>query len=556
MSLSLKPSHLKRYKQVLGLLMKYGQGDLVRQAPVVDDPLEYEAAPPIPPEAKELANDLENLGPTFIKLGQLISTRSDFVPASYMEALTRLQDNVGPFPYEKVEAIVSVELGARISRAFKDFDPEPVAAASLGQVHRATLRSGQQVAVKVQRPDVRETVAEDLDALAEIATLLDGHTDAGKRYQFGAMIEELRKSLLRELDYRLEADNLRLMRRNLSEFEKILIPAPVDDYSTGRVLTMEYVSGQKITKLNKVTFLEIDGRGLAEAVFQAYLHQILITGFFHADPHPGNLLLTPDHRVALLDLGMIARIGPNMQESILRLLLAMSEGQSDRAGEIAQRMGEERENFNEIGFRREISDLLSQQQDASIQSLQTGKVVMEITRISAEHGLRVPSELTMLGKTLLNLDIIGRTLDPTFDPNESIRRNASELMRKRTMKSLSPGNLLTTLLEAKELIEKLPSRINQFLELLSTNKLKVQVDAIDEEYLMTGLQKVANRITLGLILASLIMGASLLMRVETTFRIFGYPGLAMLLFLLATAGGLTLAFQILRSDTHKDSKKK
>ncbi len=551
MAFSFKPSHLKRYKDVTRLLIKYGHGDLVRQAPVIDDPLDYEARPPIPPEAKELADDLEKLGPTFVKLGQLISTRSDFVPAAYMEALTRLQDHVEPFPYEKVEAIVSVELGARISRAFLEFDPTPIAAASLGQVHRAVLRSGQPVAVKIQRPDVRETVSEDLEALAEIAVLLDEHTDAGKRYQFAAMIEELRKSLLRELDYRLEADNLRLMRKNLAEFQSILVPAPIDDYCTGRVLTMEYVSGQKITKLNKVTFLEIDGAGLAEAVFQAYLHQILIAGFFHADPHPGNILLTQNHRIALLDLGMTARIGPNMQESILRLLLAMSEGQSDRASEIAQRMGEERESFDVMKFKREMGDLLSQQQEASIQSLQTGKVIMEITRISAESGLGVPSELTMLGKALLNLDLIGRTLCPTFDPNESIRRNASELMRKRTMKSLSPGNLLTTLLEAKELIEKLPARINQFLELLSTNKLKMQIDTIDEEYLMTGLQKVANRITLGLILGSLILGASLLMRVETSFRIFGYPGFAMLLFLLATAGGLTLAIQILRSDTHK-----
>lgn len=552
MGISLKPGHLKRYKDVAALLIKYGHGDLVKQAPVVDDPLDFQAAPPVPPEAKELADDLEKLGPTFVKLGQLISTRSDFVPAAYMEALTRLQDQVQPFPYERVEAIVQVELGARISRAFTEFDETPMAAASLGQVHRAVLRSGQVVAVKIQRPDVRETVAEDLDAMAEIAAVLDAHTDAGKRYQFGAMIEELRKSLIRELDYRLEADNLRLMRKNLSEFHRILVPAPIDDYCSGRLLTMEYVSGQKITKLNPVAMLELDGTGLAEELFKAYLHQILLAGFFHADPHPGNILITQDHRVALLDLGMTARIGTNMQESILRLLLAMSEGQSDRAGEIAQKMGEPQENFDELRFRREIGNLLGQQQDASMQKLQVGKVIMDITKISAESGLRVPSELTMLGKTLLNLDLIGRTLAPEFDPNESIRRNASELMQKRTMKSLSPGNLLTTLLEAKELVEKLPSRLNQFFELLAANKLKVQVDAIDEEYLMTGLQKVANRITLGLILGSLILGASLLMRVETTFRIFGYPGLAMLLFLLATLGGIALAIQILRSDTHKD----
>lgn len=551
MAISLKPSHLKRYRDVARLLIKYGHGDLVRQAPVVDDPLEFESAPPIPPEAEELANDLEKLGPTFIKLGQLISTRSDFIPAAYMAALTRLQDRVEPFPYEQVEAIVSVELGARISRAFQEFDPTPMAAASLGQVHRAVLRSGQPVAVKIQRPDVREKVAEDLEAMAEIATFLDAHTDAGKRYQFASMIEELRKSLLRELDYRMEADNLRLMKRNLSEFQRILVPAPIDDYCSGRMLTMEYVSGQKITKLNPVALVELDGSGLAEEIFRAYLHQILVAGFFHADPHPGNVLLTFDHRIALLDLGMTARIGPNMQESILRLLLAMAEGQSDRAGEVAQRMGEVQDDFDELSFRRRIGDLLGQQQNASIQSMQIGRVIMEVTKISAETGLRVPAELTMLGKTLLNLDLIGRTLSPEFDPNDSVRRNAAALMEKRTMKSMAPGNLLTTLLEAKDLVEKLPSRLGQLLELVATNKMRVQVDAIDEEYLMSGLQKVANRITLGLILAAMILGASLLMRVQTSFQIWGYPGLAMVLFLLATCGGLALAIQILRSDTHK-----
>jgi len=180
--------------------------------------------------------------------------------------------------------------------------------------------------------------------------------------------------------------------------------------------------------------------------------------------------------------------------------------------------------------------------------MQVGRVVMEVKRIAADCGIRIPPELTMLGKTLLNLDLVGRTLAPEFDPNQSIRRNAANIFHRRTMKALSPGNLFAALLETKELIEKLPTRLNQLLELLATNKLKVEVDAIDEDLLMSGMQKVANRITLGLILAALIMGAALLMRIETTFRIFGYPGLAILFFLLASAGGIALAFQILRSD--------
>ena len=467
MSLSLNPKHLKRYKDVAALLIKYGHGDLLKGAAIIDDPLEHAAAPPVPPEAKELAADLERLGPTFIKLGQLISTRSDFVPPAYMEALSRLQDNVAPFPFEEVEAIVAVEIGARISKAFAEFEATPMAAASLGQVHRAVLRSGQEVAVKVQRPHVREKVADDLQALGEIAEFLDAHTEAGRRFEFSKMVEELRKSLIRELDYRLEAANLRLMREKLKSFERLIIPAPIDDYSTGRVLTMEHISGRKITKLNQIARLEIDGPALAEELFRAYLHQILVIGVFHADPHPGNVFLTDDHRLALLDLGMVARIGPSMQEQLLKLLLAISDGQSDRAAEVSEKMGAAKDNFDPMEFRRRIGDLVNQQQNATIENMQVGKVVMDVTRIAGETGLSVPAELTMLGKTLLNLDLVGRTLCPTFDPNSSIRRNAAEMMHERTMKSLSPSNLLTGLLEAKEFIERLPARLNDLLDLLS-----------------------------------------------------------------------------------------
>jgi ubiquinone biosynthesis protein len=548
MTLSLNPEHLKRYKQVVSLLIKYGHSDLVKDAPIVDDPLEFAPPPPVPPGAKELAKDLEALGPTFIKLGQLLSTRADFIPPAYMEGLSMLQDHITPFPYEKVEAIVAVEIGARISKAFKSFDETPMAAASLGQVHYAVLRSGQEVAVKVQRPDVREQVATDLAALAEIAEFLDTHTDAGRRFEFTKIVNELRKALLRELDYRLEAQTMRLMREKLSEFTRLVIPAPIDDYSSGRVLTMEYVDGSKVTKLHPLGRMEIDGAGLAEEVFKSYLHQILVMGIFHADPHPGNVFLTVDNRVALLDFGMIARIGPDMQDSLLKLLIAISDGQSDRAAAVAQSMGTEKDGFDEPKFRREIAETISQQQGATVQDMQVGKIVMRVTQVAADTGLSMPEELTMLGKTLLNLDLVGRTLHPDFDPNESIRRNVGKLMQEKTLKSLSPGNLLNSLLDAKELIEKLPGRLNQFLEVVASNKLKIHLDTIDEKVVMTGLQKVANRITLGLILASMIMGASLLMRIETSFRIFGYPGFAMVLFTLACGGGLSLAWQIMRSD--------
>ena len=549
MGLSLKPQHLKRYKDVAVLLMKYGRSDLVKAAgldPTLDD--ESPAATATDPAASELANDLERMGPTFIKLGQLLSTRPDILPLPYLQALTRLQDRVEPFSFEEVEGIVISELGVRLSKAFSEFEAKPLAAASLGQVHRAAMRDGRPVAVKVQRPDIRERVMEDLDALEEIAEFLDHHTEMGRRYGFVQILDEFRRSLLRELDYRQEAQNLTLLRRNLSEFSAIVVPAPIEDYTTSRVLTMEYVSGTKITTLSPVALLEVNGAALAEQLFRAYLKQILVDGFFHADPHPGNVLVTEGGQIALLDLGMVGRIAPRLQEPLLQLLLAISEGHSDDAVRFALKVGEVRPDFDEPEFSRRVADLVGRNQDAELRNMQVGKAVLEIGRISGDVGLRLPSELTMLGKTLLNLDQIAEALDPTFNPNASVRRNAAEIMRGRLLKSASSGNMFGGILELKEFMERLPGRVNKILDTVANNQLEVKVDAIDEARLMAGFQKVANRITLGLLLAALIIGAAMLMHVETTFRILGYPGLAIIFFLLAAGGGIALMLSILLKD--------
>jgi predicted unusual protein kinase regulating ubiquinone biosynthesis (AarF/ABC1/UbiB family) len=447
-----------------------------------------------------------------------------------------------------VEKIVTNELGVRISKAFAAFEDQPMAAASLGQVHRATLRDGRPVAVKVQRPGIREEMVEDLDALEDIADFLDQHTELGRRYEFCHLLEQFRKSLLQELDYRQEAANLTTLSRDLQKFDHIIIPAPIDQYCTSRVLTMEFVPGKKITDLSPLARMEFDGAGLAEELFRAYLEQILVNGFFHADPHPGNVFITADHRVALLDLGMVGRIMPRLQEDLLQLLMAISEGRGDEAANIAIKIGEKKEDFDSKEFTRRISGIVAQQKAATVEQMQVGRLVLEVTQTSAENGIRVPPELTMLGKTLLNLDQVGRALEPEFDPNASIRRNAAEIMQQRLVRSLSPGNLFSGVLELKDLLQRLPSRLNKIIDAISNNELKISVDAIDERTLIVGFQKVANRITVGLILASLIVGAAMLMRVDTSFRIWGYPGLAIIFFLVAAGGGIALLINILFYD--------
>ena len=555
MVVSLKPERLKRYKDVAMLLIKYGRSDLISVAGLEGSvlPDEIAAESEIAP-AEDLAKDLEKLGPTFIKLGQLLSTRADLLPGPYLEALERLQDHIEPFPYEDVERIVSGELGVRISKAFADFDPVPLAAASLAQVHRAEMRDGRKVVVKVQRPDIREVIVADLEALGEIAHFLDQHTELGRRYEFDNMLVNLRKSLLKELDFTIEANNLHTISENLAEFENIVIPEPIDDFTTTRVLTMEYIAGKKITALNPLRLLETDGGLLADELFHAYLKQFLIDGLFHADPHPGNVFLTDDNRIALLDLGMVGRVTGTFQDNLLRLLLAISEGRGEMAAEAAIRMGEAKEGFDRPSFERRIAALVTDESDAVLSRNNAAKVTLDITKIAADCWFRLPPEFTMFAKALLNLDRVVYTIDPNFDPNIIIRERANEILQRNILKSIAPNNLLSGVVELKEFAEKLPTRVNRILDAAGNNELRFKVDAIDEKVVLEGLQKVANRITLGLVVAALIVGAAMLMRVETSFRIFGYPGLAMIFFLLAAAAGLILVFSILFYDEKRRKK--
>lgn len=417
------------------------------------------------------------------------------------------------------------------------------------------MRDGRAVVVKIQRPDIRDLIVGDLEALGEIAHFLDEHTELGKRYEFENMLVNLRKSLLRELDFTIEARNLSTIGQNLAEFEDIIIPEPIEDFTTTRILTMEYISGKKITALNPLRLLEIDGSLLAEELFSAYLKQFLIDGIFHADPHPGNVFLTDDDRIALLDLGMVGRVTRSFQDNLLRLLLAISEGRGEMAAQAAIKMGEAKEGFDRASFERRITDLVADNSDAVLSRLNAGKVTLDITRISADCWFRLPPEFTMFAKALLNLDRVVYTLDEHFDPNIIIRERANEILQRNIIKSVAPSNLLSGVVDLKEFAEKFPTRVNRILDAVGNNELRFKVDAIDEKVVLEGLQKVANRITLGLVVAALIVGAAMLMRVETSFRIFGYPGLAMILFLLAAAAGLVLIYSIVFYDEKRRKKR-
>ena len=557
MKLALSPKHLSRYRDLASLLIRYGRGDLVQGLRLDGLELEDLALGESPDAlaaeqtAERLAADLEAMGPTYIKLGQLLSTRVDLLPPAYTAALARLQDKVEPFGFDEVERIVTGELGVDLKHAFTSFEREPLAAASLAQVHRAVLPSGREVVVKVQRPDIREQVREDLDALSGLAELVDRHTEVGRSYGFSDLLEQFARSLTAELDYRREAANLLTLARIVAPWDRLVVPAPVPDYSTSRVLTMDYIEGRNVATIGPLGRLELDGAALVDDLFHAYLQQILVDGILHADPHPGNVLITSDHRLALIDLGMIATLSSAHQDGFVKLLLAISDGNGDAAADALAALGSRSnadsraEDFDADRFRLRVSELVLQ----AVQSgsdFQAGAVVLELTRLSAQSGMRPPPELALIGKTLLNLDQVAQILDPSFVPADAVRRHTATILQSRVRSST--GSLLTSAMEARDFAMLLPGRLNKVMDALGDGRFEVKVNAIDEPQFLAVMQRLANRVASALVIAAVVVGAALMMQVPTKARILGYPSVAVICFMLAALGGTALISSILLAD--------
>ncbi|NJY63972.1 AarF/ABC1/UbiB kinase family protein [Salinimicrobium sp. CDJ15-81-2] len=547
--MSILPENLARYQKFLSFMLKYWNSDLLNETAsnAMDEETarsfqDYEQTP------EELVEDLKQMGPTYIKLGQLLSTRPDLLPDRYLEALSSLQDDLPTIPYEEVQEIIESELGTKISKAFNSFEKEPLASASIGQVHLAELRSGKTVAVKVQRPGIRKKFMDDLDTLEEMADLAVKHTEVGKKYGFNDVLAELRRIMLHELDYLREANNLVTLGINLKEYRRLIVPQPIPDYTTSRVLTMEYVKGKKITSVSPLKKTENDYLPLVDELIEAYLKQIVSDGFVHADPHPGNIHLLENEKIALMDLGMVAQFSKQMKEHLLRLLLGLSKNDGEEIADILLNMSDLTEQATEREFRREISIMVQESSNSTAKDMQTGKLLIQMNRSAAMNGIHLPVEVNILGKILLNMDQIIAFLAPEYDLREAVRKYMSKLLQHKMVNELKPEEIFSVLLDSKKLVENLPDRLDKITENLARNNFRLQIDAIDEKRFTDGFQKVANRITLGLIIAAMIMGAAMLMSVPSPFMIFGYPGLAILFFMLAAVAGIYLSYTILFKD--------
>ena len=545
---------LNNYAKFFSFILKYYNSDVVKstansvlneieKTEISED--EYNQKP------EELVEDLKKMGPTYVKLGQLLSTRPDLLPENYLQALANLQDDVETVPYEEIQKIFEEEIGVKINKAFELFDPKPLASASIGQVHLALLPSGRKVVVKIQRPGIRKNFIEELETLKNMADLAVTHSKVAKKYALDDVIEELRFILLNELDYNKEAQNLVILKENLKEFKNLIVPSPVAEYSSSKVLTMDFIDGKKITSLGNLKKIETDFTSVIDDLVEAYMKQIIVDGFVHADPHPGNIHVTADDKVALMDLGMVAKFSPKIQEKIMMLLVGMTKKDGDDITDALLEISEyDSAKVNLDHFRKNINRLVMDSTSTNAEDMETGRILLQMNRIAADEGIKLAVELNILGKVLLNMDQIVAVLTPKYDLQKAIRRFMEKMVNKKMQQELKPENAYAFLLDNKKLLENLPGRLNKITENLANNQLELKINAIDEDRLTEGFQKVANRITSGLIIAAMIIGAALLMRIPSTYTILGYGVLPFFFFVIAIGLGLFLVYSIMFKDDH------
>ncbi|NND97904.1 MAG: AarF/ABC1/UbiB kinase family protein [Pirellulaceae bacterium] len=533
-----------QYVELAKVLFRHGRGELatILGLDAAEQPADESSTP------ESLARDIEKLGPAYIKLAQIASTREDMISADYIEALSRLQDDVEPVAAEDIRNIIREELGVGPDKLFAQFDDSPLACASLGQVHRATLRDGREVVVKVQRPDVAEDAKTQLAALRDLAKIADSKSEIGRKFRFCTLVDAVDYAMSLELDYRTEAANLLHLKENLREFDSMRVPEPIESLVTRRVLVMEKLTGSALKDVSGVVLNEIDTESMAHDIIEAYLQQILVDGLFHADPHPGNLLLTADHKLGLIDGGMVVSVSPKFRRRMGAVLIAISEREGEEAARLVTEIGRLEDGASVDELITSISRIIARQDDSPTQTLSPGKTIVQLLNVAGEKGLVLPFELVLYSKALLQMENTVFRLCPDIDLRQIVRSYSTRLLAERTGEQLSLGQIARSALDSVELASELPRRLNRITELVSENALRVTVDAVDEQELLAGIHKIANRITAGLVTTALIISASLLMRVDAGPMLFGFPALATIFFLIAALIGFYLVWLALVKD--------
>jgi ubiquinone biosynthesis protein len=470
-----------------------------------------------PETAREFRLALEELGTTFVKLGQLLSSRPDLLPDVYVEELGKLVDEVPPLPFSEIEPVIERSLGLE---PFVSIDPEPLAAASIAQIHAALMKDGRQVVVKVRRPGILEEVELDLDLLRRTVALLEGHSETARLLQLGALADELESHLLSELSFVEEANNAELIAGLVADFEGLHVPVVIHPHVREDVLVLERVDGVKVEE--GVDVEPERARELARELFSAYVRQIAAEGIYHADPHRGNILLLPDGRLALLDFGLLGRLDDDTRRTIALLLLAIAQNRADDVAALILEVSLTDFASDEPGFVHELRRKLPRYHWRPLSGIHAGEALADLQRIAVLHNIRLPTSFALVGKTLAQADSIARTLDPELDPVRLLDEEGTELMLREAERRLEPNQLFGYLFTQVAPAARLPRRVSQVAQKLESGTLKVGIAPTDLGGLERVLRSSANRLGAALIIAGLLVASALMAQVNDAVSLVGY----------------------------------
>jgi len=547
--------HFNRYAQILAILFKYGFGEFISSLPIshmVESGMqlfskEERSRLKRLPRSERMRLMVEELGPTFIKLAQILSTRADLIPLELAEELSKLQDRVSPFPFSEVKQIIEEELHSPLEEKFDAFDENPVAAASIGQVHKARLHAGEEVVVKVQRPGIRKTIEVDLEILFHLADLVERHFEEWGKQQPKRIAQEFARTLEKELNYNIEASQTERFAAQFDGNPHIFVPRVYREVSTDRILTMQYVDGIKISEIKALDDRGYDRKLIASRGAELMFAQVFKHGFFHADPHPGNIFILHENIICYIDYGMMGSVTRRSRENFADLFAAYFQRDEAKITQIFLKIVEWDQEPNRRALERDVFDFLGLYAYKPLKELRFNALLRELVQLIARHQLRIPPDILLMAKAMAVAEGVGLLMDPDFD----MARKVGPFIFQLKLERLRPQRILREFVQTGgdlyRLVRELPEELENILRQIRQGEIKIGFEHRGLGNFIHQLDRSSNRLSFSMIIAALIIGSSLILHANIGPFVFGFPLLGILGFSTAGMIGIGLVISILRS---------
>jgi len=497
--------------------------------------------------AERMRLALEELGPTFVKLGQILSTRPDVIPHSFVREFEKLQDDVPSFPFEEVLVQIASELGGPVEQFFADIDPIPLAAASIAQVHRARLKSGEEVVIKIRRPGIVAVVESDIGALMALAGLAERHVSGSEIYDPVGIVREFARTIRREMDFSREGHTIEKFRDNFSRTPWMHFPRVYWEQSSRSILTMEYIAGTKVSDRDKLAEQGLDGTLIARRGADSFLEMVLQHGFFHGDLHPGNVLILPDNVICLLDYGIVGRLDEGLKTFLTDILSAIVNRDMDEVVSLLLFAGDISDTLDIRALKRDLFNFIDSYYEIPLKEIEVGRMLMEFIEIITLYNIRIPTDLMLLAKSLVLIEGMGRALDPAFNMVEHLKPFMVKAIRKKFSPRRVSRDLNQVLSSYLNLARNIPRDLKEIINRINRNKFKIDLEHRGLDKFTAEFDRSINRLSISMILAAMIIGSSIIMQTDKGPKVMGFPALAFMGYTIAGLVGLWLVYAIIRS---------